>query len=276
MNGYDLKTSAALWAEFSGVMGGFAFTALVLILTLGRRTPDDEGGSQDVLTAAVFIAFTGFVYATVMFSAVGSEEDGTSSRANSEFILADIVAFLSFMHLFLGLQYFTKKLGLEHAFRVALILPAAAVPAIGYGYVLGDVFRAFPSTMAPLLASLVPVLMIYAGVAVWQRKVRTGRPLIKFLNFLTLAFMTTCALFLSVIQVRAPSFALPASLVFSLIVWLHALMLLYAVVVYTGEPSLTEAFNREQPRARASESERNTDHNSCECCSSSDPPDTSP
>lgn len=235
---YNNQTSATLFAQFSGVMAGFAFTALVLILTFHR-----EGGARAVrkserqlIATTFFVAFASLIFATLMYTAVGGETY-LSDRAATETILADIGFFIAMLHVFLGLMLLMKQLAVVHASRLAETLAGVIVPITGYAYVYQDAARAPNSQLLPFYWSLVffVISMSFGFIHALHPLPKIPRFSIAPLNSLSLGYVCLCAVLVAIAQAGSTSFTLSGPLLFLLLFILGGVQGFYCYAAFSDQ-----------------------------------------
>ncbi|MFC6080744.1 hypothetical protein [Sphaerisporangium aureirubrum] len=229
---YDNAVSISLFAEFSGVMTGFAFTALVLIITLYNNN-DKERRERDAVASLFLVAFITFVLSTLMHAAVGGEQTA-SHRAGSETILADLGLCTAFIHLFFGLLYLTSVMKMQHSASLLRVVVVVLIPVLGYGYVFGDVVRTAPEFSPLFIVNSVVLLIIitlpYALVRNYRRDRRS--PLLKLLNASSFTFVSLCTTLLVTAQTQPASYSTPVMLMVSLILAFDAVLLVFCVMAF--------------------------------------------
>ena len=205
-------------------MAGFAFTALVLILTFhreGRIAP--KRGDRQLTATTFFVAFASLIFATLMYTAVGGEAY-LSDRAATETILADTGFFIAMLHVFLGLMLLMKQLAVAQASRLAETLAGIIVPITGYAYVYQDAARAPNSQLLPYYWSLAffTISMCFGFMHALNLLPRIPKFSLSYLNSFSLGYVCLCAVLVAIAQAGSTSFTLPTPLLFLLLCFLRA------------------------------------------------------
>jgi hypothetical protein len=136
---FDVTRSAGSFSALSGVLAGFAFLAIVLLLQgrpaeqpTARDRPGGTHGLQNVL-----ISFTtGFVTAVIaafLFAQV-SREEVVSSRAMAQAFLSSLALSMAVLVLFHGIVWMFRTWDLERAAGVTARIAAMVLPALIFLY----------------------------------------------------------------------------------------------------------------------------------------------
>lgn len=135
---FDFSAAAGLYSQLAGVLAGFAFMAITLVLNrshrreaLGVADPAEERIQDSRCIAAMACAFLGLVATTTMYATASAERACalTNGRAASEEVLAGVAfAFSLYTLLFAAVQLVSaSSLGSHIRFIVAVITPPIVV-----------------------------------------------------------------------------------------------------------------------------------------------------
>jgi hypothetical protein len=235
---YDNVAVGALFVQFAGTMAAVAFTALVLILTLYRDTGQGDIKRTDAAASLFLASFVVFVFATQMYTAVGTETRD-SPRLKSHLLLADVVILIAFMHLFLGLLCIAKRLDLPQVTSLSRILPGVIVPVVGYGYIYGDVARARPDLLLWLSAAAGVFAVIVALVLTQAFQVRIPRPSVNLVNTTSFGYACACVLIQAFVQFQPSKFMLPTVVIVSVFVSCDIVIALHVLLAFRDRLSST-------------------------------------
>lgn len=135
----NLAQIAGFYAQMTGVLAGFAFTALVVLMT---PTQVDERrnrvvGKGDSVILALFAAFISLLIATLTYSVLGGEDIPDSQAKASTLELIDGVPFgLSVIMLFHGVTLLIQGSNVERTvIWTARAMTVVVVPTIAYFYI---------------------------------------------------------------------------------------------------------------------------------------------
>jgi hypothetical protein len=128
----DLGTIAQNYGQMTGVLAGFAFTALVLLLTptqSDRRLATGRHGQGVPL--AFFVSFITLVIATLMYSVLAGEHEEARSRAATAELVDGVTFGLAVLILLRGVSLLMHNAGIEtSAVVVSRMLTTVIVPAL--------------------------------------------------------------------------------------------------------------------------------------------------
>jgi hypothetical protein len=133
---FDYSRSAGYFSQLSGVLAGFAFLAITLLLNRQhrRRTEADaarEHRQDNQIVAALGCALLGLVAAAAMYALLAGEQGWslTSDRGLSRFVLASLAfVFSVYTAFFAAVQLVSAAtLGAHLRFMVAVITPPTVV-----------------------------------------------------------------------------------------------------------------------------------------------------
>jgi hypothetical protein len=136
--GFDFSAAATNYAQLTGVLAGFAFVAITLMLNrqhrreaLGVGDPAEELAQDRRNIAALGCAFLGLLATTVLYASISAERACalTDGRAASDEVLAGVAfAFSLYTLLFAAVQLVSAaSLGTHMRFIVAVIVPPIVV-----------------------------------------------------------------------------------------------------------------------------------------------------
>lgn len=136
--GFDFSAAATIYSQLTGVLAGFAFVAITLMLNrqhrreaLGVGDPVEELAQDRRNIAALGCAFLGLLATTVMYATISSERACalTDGRVASEEVLAGVAfAFSLYTLLFAAVQLVSAaSLGTHLRFVVVVIVPPIVV-----------------------------------------------------------------------------------------------------------------------------------------------------
>jgi len=153
---FDFSKSAGYFSQLSGVLAGFAFLAITLLLNRQHRRGTDADAAQehrqdDQIVTALGCALLGLVTAAAMYALVAGEQGWllTSGRGSSRMVLAGVAFVISvYTAFFAAVQLVSAAaLGAHLRFMIAVLTPPAMVAflvvalddlALGLAYPLGQ------------------------------------------------------------------------------------------------------------------------------------------
>jgi hypothetical protein len=135
---FDFSAAAGMYSQLAGVLAGFAFMAITLVLNrshrrqaLGVGDPREERLQDSRCVAAMACAFLGLVATTALYATASAEQGCalTNGRAASEEVLAGVAfAFSLYTLLFAAVQLVSASaLGSHIRFIVSVITPPIVV-----------------------------------------------------------------------------------------------------------------------------------------------------
>jgi hypothetical protein len=134
----SISAIAQNYGQLTGVLAGFAFTALVLLLSSGRAP---GGRSRDQLTDGVplvlFIAFITLIINTIMYAVLAGDTDEIARPRAASVEIVDGVSFsLSVLLLFQGIALLVRGAQLDRAtLGAARFITVAVTPSIAMYFV---------------------------------------------------------------------------------------------------------------------------------------------
>ncbi|OBJ86631.1 hypothetical protein [Mycobacterium asiaticum] len=188
-SGFDPSVVARSYAQFAGILAGFAFVVINLVLDRAYRRRGDsrtldprEAAHENQVGIALVCAFLGLILTTLRYSLLAGESGCalTEGRAGSAAVLAAVLLAASvYMLLYAVVQFFsgTSALLVKHCvFILAVIAPALAVAFVEQ--TLGHLAIALgnPETRQPLqplwdqanhFSTLIPVALICVSAVIW-------------------------------------------------------------------------------------------------------------
>ncbi|AGL17606.1 hypothetical protein L083_4096 [Actinoplanes sp. N902-109] len=141
----DLASVAENYGQLTGVLAGFAFTALVLLLTPaqgGRRTAGGDTG----VPLSLFVAFIALILATLLYSVLAGENmDGARARAATAELVDGLVFGLAVVTLLQGVTLLLREADIDPAaVSVARFVTVVAFPTIATYFIA----QGAPDTLA--------------------------------------------------------------------------------------------------------------------------------
>jgi hypothetical protein len=148
---YVMSTTAGLYSTFAGVLAGFAFAAIALVVpgTFGRRAEEGKGGADDLQSKApdshvlfaLLIAFVGLLLATLEYAELAGEQGCAlvQGRAASEELLGGVAFSFAVLTLLYALALLIENANVgnivtEHfRFIVVVLAPPLAILLVGLG-----------------------------------------------------------------------------------------------------------------------------------------------
>ena len=252
----NLAQIAGFYAQMTGVLAGFAFTALVVLMTptqVGERR-NRVVGKGDSVISALFAAFISLLIATLTYSVLGGTKMPDSQAKASTLELIDGVPFgLAVMMLFHGVTLLIEG---SNADRVAVwtarAMTVVVVPTIGYFYIASgsqDTVLARPArgpvsclsvpALGMHLSLLLPAALIFSIIprlqlAAWRRtarKIRVAAPVIVLLS------SVVAALVAGEVATRSPDFVMSPTVLGSYLTGTFILFLALGVILaYSYSP----------------------------------------
>lgn len=193
LHGFDVSRSAGLYSQLAGVLAGFAFAAIMLLLSRQHRRESLNGAADEHEEDSRFVtglgcAFVGLVVASVSYAAISAELDCAlvDGRAASEMVLAGVAfAFSIYTLLFATVQLLSAvNLSTHLRFIVCVVVPPIVILFVTA--VLSDLAITFTDSgniaEAPLWSTThaaqewLPPAVFVVCLAVWwlTRPVRRG------------------------------------------------------------------------------------------------------
>ncbi|MFG3557246.1 hypothetical protein ACGGAQ_22950 [Micromonospora sp. NPDC047557] len=156
----NIAVISGYYSQMSGVLAGFAFTAMVFLLRPAKRTRREgrkrrAGGEL----LALFAAFVALVITTLIYSVLAGETDiDARPRAATASIVNGVVFGLAVIMLFQGVTLLMQRSAVDRAVvATARFVTVVAVPALAYNYVVNgtsDVVAARAAKVGPCEPSL--------------------------------------------------------------------------------------------------------------------------
>jgi hypothetical protein len=126
---FDLSAAAGFHAQLTGILAGFAFTSIVLILQnhkgSGRGT---EAGLLSFLSALITLLIAAFLYG------IAAGEELTAGRVTLLVFLAGTASAIAVFELFYGLTWLVRAGGFPNAAEMTARISALVVPLITFLY----------------------------------------------------------------------------------------------------------------------------------------------
>jgi hypothetical protein len=153
---FDYSRSAGYFSQLAGVLAGFAFLAITLLLNWQHRRGTDADADQEhrqdeQIVAALGCALLGLVAAAAMYALLAGEQGWalTSGRGLSRFVLAAVAFVFSVYTAFSAAVQLVSAavLGAHLRFMVAVLTPPTMV---AFFVVALDDLTAFPLNQQPL------------------------------------------------------------------------------------------------------------------------------
>lgn len=147
---FDVTRSASLYSSLAGVLAGFAFFAMIYILTAmqGRLIQgpfgDDEASSeQNHVIISLVSAFLGLVVATFLYAVLSAEQNESliGGRASGEELLSGIAFAFAVMALLYGLTLLIGGVGLTitaHEARAIIVMLGPPLSMMFLGFAAQD------------------------------------------------------------------------------------------------------------------------------------------
>jgi hypothetical protein len=136
---FDFSQAAGNYSQLAGVLAGFAFLAIMLVLNRQHRRGGENDAAREYdqdnrFVTALACAFLGLVTAATLFSLLSGEEGCAliSGRALSKEVLAGVAFFFSVYTLLFGAVQLVSavSLGAHFRFIVAVLAPPVVVAFI--------------------------------------------------------------------------------------------------------------------------------------------------
>ncbi|OBI75785.1 hypothetical protein [Mycobacterium asiaticum] len=196
-SGFDPSVVARSYAQFAGILAGFAFVVINLVLDRAYRRRGDsrvldprEAQHENQVGIALVCAFLGLILTTLRYSLLAGESGCalTEGRAASAAVLAAVsLAASVYMLLYAVVQFFsgTSALLVKHCvFILAVVAPALAVAFVEQ--TLGHLALALgnPETRQPLqplwdqanhFSTLIPVAITCVSAVIWVAGIKRRR-----------------------------------------------------------------------------------------------------
>ncbi|WP_081290848.1 hypothetical protein [Mycobacterium asiaticum] len=188
---------ARSYAQFAGILAGFAFVVINLVLDRAYRRRGDsrvldprESAHESQIGIALVCAFLGLVLTTLRYSLLAGESGCalTEGRAGSAAVLAAVsLAASLYTLLYAIVQFFsgTSALLVRHCvFILAVIAPALAVAFVAQTLAHLALALGNPETRQPLqplwdqanhLSTLIPVALIGISAVMWVIGIKRRR-----------------------------------------------------------------------------------------------------
>ena len=128
----DLASIAENYGQLSGVLAGFAFTALVLVLTPSQARQRQMGGGDTGAPLSLLIAFVALVLTTLLYSLLAGENmEGARARAATVELINGLVFGLAVVTLLQGVTLLMRDASIElAAVKVARFVTVVAFPVL--------------------------------------------------------------------------------------------------------------------------------------------------
>ncbi|GAA4242967.1 hypothetical protein [Dactylosporangium darangshiense] len=135
---FNIAATSAAYAQMAGLLSGFAFTALVMLLKptrSRRRRPEDQ------LPVALFAAFVALLLSTLTYSLLAGEDVvGARARTATEELVDGLPFGLAFIMLLHGLTFLLDSGGAGRALvRAVHVITVLVLPALTMLYLVNAV-----------------------------------------------------------------------------------------------------------------------------------------
>lgn len=166
----DLGTISENYGQMTGVLAGFAFTALVLLLTPPQSDQRLATGRRgEGVPLAFFVAFITLVIATLLYSVLAGEPEASIPRAATEELIDGVIFGLAVLILLYGVSLLMRNAGIEKAaVNISRILTVVIVPALAMYFITqgaGDTVAARMSVGGASCSAVPPALGNWLTVA---------------------------------------------------------------------------------------------------------------
>ncbi|ROO50802.1 hypothetical protein EDC02_5660 [Micromonospora sp. Llam0] len=252
----DVTQIAGFYAQMTGVLAGFAFTAMVVLLSPIQVDERAEVGRKDEqVLAALFAAFIALVVTTLNYSLLAGEPADASQRAHSMRLIDGVPFGMAAVMLFQGITLLLNAgrmgrllVGTGRAFTVVI------GPALAYYYLVNgtsdiETLRAAGGSehvcepqAAALLGQILNVVLVAVLAASTVRRLQPsrGRDLARRLSnmpaVVVLATTVIAAMVSGYVGTRPPEFLLPAAMVNLYLVAVFAVLVLVGLTIALSAP----------------------------------------
>ncbi|MEU5725023.1 hypothetical protein ABZ783_24800 [Micromonospora sp. NPDC047738] len=270
----DIAVISGFYSQMSGVLAGFAFTAMVFLLTPARSylpSRPMRGGGGELL--ALFAAFVALVITTLLYSVLAGETAGQARpRAATAAIIDGVVFGLAVIMLFQGVTVLMQRTVVDRAvLAAARFVTVVAVPTLAFYYivtgasditsararVVGSCDVSLPGLGIALTIALPAILSVSLAPRARRVPWRTYSSQLQLAAPLTvLAASVFAALLSGDISTRSPEFLPSTTVVHAYLVGYFILLLLLGLMLSYGEtrqeepqPEETSGEQPEEPDA---------------------------
>jgi hypothetical protein len=164
----DIAAISGYYAQMTGVLAGFAFTAMVVILSPAERDRiGDEKQRNSGVLLTLFAAFVALLITTLLYSVLAGEKiQEARGRAATEELLNAVPFGLAVIMLFHGttlLMHMNRRIDRTTA-RTAQVMTVVVIPALAMYYIASGVSDT-DSARAAIAGSCAPIRINLLGVA---------------------------------------------------------------------------------------------------------------
>lgn len=136
---FSLTTGASFYAQLVGLLAGFGFAAVVLVVDRAPReirgVREDELIATESALAALIMATVSLIVATLLYATVSSERTFTDRLAVMN-LMASFAACVAIFVLFYGVVWIVQGTALDWAGDAVARIVASLVPAVIFIYLL--------------------------------------------------------------------------------------------------------------------------------------------
>lgn len=254
---FDVARSATAYSQIAGVIAGFAFLAIIMLLQ--SRSPRAEGdGSRQGLQNVMVSFVTAFVVSIVasFLAAQVAREEVVGPRAFTMSIMAGLAFSTAILMLLYGMVWLFKTWGLEGTAAVTGRITASVVPALVFLYTaaagldslaLQEGHRATGTWLGWTLLLMFVVLVVSVVWAKTSRLDRLARRLssdavVRVVAYGALTVAVAAAVATGVIQELGVGFSLHREGIALLMLGLFVALSAYAVAVRAVEQRRGDEF----------------------------------
>jgi hypothetical protein len=254
---FDITAAAALYSALAGILAGFAFAAMVLIID--RHKSERRDLELEGVVVTLLGAFLGLVVSTFLYAVVSGEEL-TAPRAAILNLLASSAFSISILTLLLGLQRLLLVWNMPRAAATATRLFGTFAPTLIFIYLaiaLVDIPQISQPTRHegaldvvvywPSIGLLIVLAMASFGLS--RRRAQIGRTTIRFRNSLghprevyaVLTIVGITALVFGAVAMQEPTFVTPTWLLFSALAIIWTILMAFVIVILVPESTAVPA-----------------------------------
>jgi hypothetical protein len=255
---FNIAATSGFYAQMTGVLAGFAFTAIVVLLTptqATERAATSRAKDNGVLST-LFAAFIALIIATLIYSVLAGETSEVARGRAATVELVDGVPFgLAVIMLFQGITLLMRDGNVDLlAIRTARVVTVAVAPTLTLYYigegvsdtesarvVAGDA-NSCPSTTFPVLG---PVLSVALFVVLATALIPTMQPAVLrawagrlqgAVPITVLVVSVAAAIAGGNLSTAAPGFLMPRPAVNVFLAGTFILLVLIGLVLALGQP----------------------------------------
>lgn len=253
----DLAAIAENYGQLTGVLAGFAFTALVLVLTPSQASRRQAEGRDTGAPLSLLIAFISLILTTLLYSLLAGENmDGARARSATVELIDGLVFGLAIVTLLQGVTLLMRDANIEPAavtvarFATVVAFPVLAVYFVAQGASDTEVIRArlqghgcvaaIPGLGIGLTAAAAVILAASLAAPVQRRLVKYAKACRVAAPLTVFATTTVAAMVSGDLGTRVPTFLMsPTAL--NLFLWAAASLLTIVGLMFSAagaaEPS---------------------------------------